>query len=53
MNVARPVSLYAGFPNTVPAMTVNRFCSSGLQSIAQSCERIIAGGADIIIAGGV
>jgi len=53
LNVARPVSLYAGFPNTVPAMTVNRFCSSGLQSIAQSCERIIAGGADIIIAGGV
>jgi acetyl-CoA acyltransferase len=34
-------------------MTVNRFCSSGLQSIAQACERIIAGGADIIIAGGV
>jgi acetyl-CoA acyltransferase len=47
------VALYAGFPSSVPAMTVNRFCSSGLQSIAQSCERIIAGGADIIIAGGV
>ncbi len=53
LNVARPVSLYAGFPSTVPAMTVNRFCSSGLQTIAQSCERVIAGGADIIIAGGV
>ncbi len=53
LNMARPVSLYAGFPNTTSAMTVNRFCSSGLQSIAQSCERIIAGGADIIIAGGV
>jgi acetyl-CoA acyltransferase len=53
LNMARPVSLYAGFPNTVSAMTVNRFCSSGLQSIAQSCERIIAGGADVIIAGGV
>jgi acetyl-CoA acyltransferase len=53
LNMARPVSLYAGFPSSVPAMTVNRFCSSGLQTIAQSCERIIAGGADIIIAGGV
>lgn len=53
LNMARPVSLYAGFPSSVPAMTVNRFCSSGLQTIAQSCERIIADGADIIIAGGV
>ena len=53
LNMARPVALHAGFPDSVPAMTVNRFCSSGLQSIAQSCERIIAGGADIIIAGGV
>jgi acetyl-CoA acyltransferase len=53
LNLARPVSLHAGFPSSVPAMTVNRFCSSGLQTIAQSCERIIAGGAEIIIAGGV
>lgn len=53
LNMARPIGLYAGFPDAVPAMTVNRFCSSGLQTIAQSCERIIAGGADIIIAGGV
>ncbi|MGD2251416.1 MAG: thiolase family protein [Anaerolineales bacterium] len=53
LNMARPVAMYAGFPSSVPAMTVNRFCSSGLQTIAQSCERIIAGGADIIIAGGV
>lgn len=53
LNMARPVALYAGFPHSVPAMTVNRFCSSGLQTIAQSCERIIADGADIIIAGGV
>ena len=53
LNMARPVALHAGFPNSVPAMTINRFCSSGLQTIAQSCERIIAGGADIIIAGGV
>ena len=53
LNLARSVSLYSGFPTSVPGMTVNRFCSSGLQTIAQSCERIIAGGADIIIAGGV
>jgi acetyl-CoA acyltransferase len=53
LNMARSVALYAGFPDSVPAMTVNRFCSSGLQTIAQSCERIIAGGADVIIAGGV
>ena len=53
LNMARPVAMLAGFPDSVPAMTVNRFCSSGLQSIAQSCERIIAGGADIIVAGGV
>jgi len=53
LNMARQVALYAGFPASVPAMTVNRFCSSGLQTIAQSCERIQAGGADIIIAGGV
>jgi acetyl-CoA acyltransferase len=53
LNVARSISLYSGFPDSVPAMTVNRFCSSGLQTIAQSCERVIAGGADIIIAGGI
>ncbi|MCJ7824894.1 MAG: acetyl-CoA C-acyltransferase [Anaerolineales bacterium] len=53
LNVARPIAMLAGFPSSVPAMTVNRFCSSGLQTIAQSCERIIAGGADIIVAGGV
>ncbi len=53
LNMTRQVGLYAGFPASVPGMTVNRFCSSGLQTIAQSCERILAGGADIIIAGGV
>jgi acetyl-CoA acyltransferase len=53
LNVARSIALHSGFPSSVPAMTVNRFCSSGLQTVAQSCERIIAGGADIIIAGGV
>ncbi len=53
LNMARHAGLYAGFPASVPAMTVNRFCSSGLQTIAQSCERILAGGADIILAGGL
>jgi acetyl-CoA acyltransferase len=53
LNIARSIALYAGFPSSVPGMTVNRFCSSGLQTIAQSCERVMAGGADIIIAGGV
>ncbi|WP_123041991.1 acetyl-CoA C-acetyltransferase [Cohnella candidum] len=53
LNFARIMSLYAGFPNTVPALTVNRFCSSGLQSIAFAAERIMLGHADVIIAGGV
>ncbi len=52
-NLARYIALMSGLPNTVSAMTVNRFCSSGLQTIAQSAERILAGGADIIVAGGV
>lgn len=53
LNFARIMSLYAGFPVTVPAMTINRFCSSGLQSIAMAAERIMLGHADVIIAGGV
>lgn len=53
LNMARVVGLLAGFPDSVPGMTVNRFCSSGLQTIALACERILAGGADVIIAGGV
>lgn len=53
LNFARMVGLQAGLPEHVPAMTVNRFCSSGLQTIAIAAERIIAGGADIIIAGGI
>ncbi len=53
MNVARIISLRAGLPVEVPAVTVNRFCSSGVQAIAQAAERIIAGGADVVIAGGV
>ncbi len=53
MNVARLISLLAGFPTSVPAMTVNRFCSSGSQTIALAADTIKAGNADIIIAGGV
>jgi len=53
LNLARPVGLRAGLPDHVPAMTINRFCSSGLQAIAIASERILANGADIIIAGGV
>jgi len=52
MNVARIAALRAGLPYTVPAMTVNRFCSSGLQTIALATERIAAGSADVILAGG-
>jgi acetyl-CoA acyltransferase len=53
MNVARLISLAAGFPSEVPAMTVNRFCSSGSQTIALAADTIKAGNADVIIAGGV
>jgi acetyl-CoA acyltransferase len=52
MNVARTASLRAGLPVETSAMTINRFCSSGLQSIAMAAERIASGGADIIVAGG-
>jgi acetyl-CoA acyltransferase len=51
-NIARIAALRAGLPDTVPAVTINRFCSSGLQSIAMAAEKIRSGGADIIIAGG-
>ncbi|GIO88730.1 3-ketoacyl-CoA thiolase [Paenibacillus faecis] len=53
LNFARIMSLYAGFPVTVPAITINRFCSSGLQSIAFAAERIMLGHAEVVIAGGV
>jgi acetyl-CoA acyltransferase len=53
MNVARLASLLAGLPDTVPAMTINRFCSSGVQSIAQVAQAIVSGQYDIAIAGGV
>jgi acetyl-CoA acyltransferase len=52
MNVARIASLRAGLPVEVSAMTINRFCSSGLQAIAMAAERIMAGGAEVVIAGG-
>jgi acetyl-CoA acyltransferase len=52
MNVARIAALRAGLPVEVSAMTINRFCSSGLQAIAMAAERIQAGGAEVIVAGG-
>ncbi len=52
MNVARIASLRAGLPVQVSAITINRFCSSGLQAIAMAAERIASGGAEVIVAGG-
>ena len=52
LNVARIASLRAGIPVTTSAATINRFCSSGLQSIAYAAERVMAGFADAIVAGG-
>jgi acetyl-CoA acyltransferase len=52
LNFGRTIALRAGLPVEVPGMTVNRFCSSGLQTIALAAERIIANGADCVIAGG-
>jgi acetyl-CoA acyltransferase len=52
MNVARIAALRAGLPVTVSAMTINRFCSSGLQAIALAAERIMSGQGDVAIAGG-
>lgn len=53
LNIARQVALLAGLPDSVPGQTVNRFCSSGLQTIATAAYRIMAGDADVIIAGGM
>lgn len=53
MNVARIASLRAGLPVSAGAMTINRFCASGLQAIALAAERVRGGGADVILAGGV
>ena len=52
-NVARQIALRAGCPVTVPGMTVNRFCSSGLQTIALAAQRILSGEGQIFVAGGV
>ncbi|WP_175969591.1 acetyl-CoA C-acyltransferase [Burkholderia sp. BCC0322] len=52
-NIARQIALRAGLPVTVPGMTVNRFCSSGLQTIALAAQRIIAGEGEVFVAGGV
>ena len=52
-NIARQVALRAGLPVTVPGATVNRFCSSGLQSIAMAAQRVIAGEGEVYVAGGV
>jgi acetyl-CoA acyltransferase len=52
MNLARIASFRAGLPNTAGAMTINRFCASGLQAVALAAERIRSGGAGVILAGG-
>jgi len=52
-NIARQIALRAGMPVTVSGMTVNRFCSSGLQSVALAAQRILAGEAAVFVAGGV
>src|SRR5438046_6916191 len=52
MNVARIASLRAGLPVETSAITINRFCSSGLQAIAMAAERIMSGGAEVVVAGG-
>jgi acetyl-CoA C-acetyltransferase len=53
MNVARQVALRAGCPVTTPGLSINRFCSTGLQTIALASQRIIAGEGDIYVAGGI
>ncbi len=53
LNVARNAALLSGLPDRVPGMTVNRFCSSGLQAIAIAADRVRLGAADLILAGGV
>src|SRR5438874_12034400 len=53
MNVARAAAIRAGLPVESSAMTINRFCSSGLQSIAMAADRIKTGAADVIVAGGL
>ncbi len=52
-NIARQIALRAGLPVSVPGATINRFCSSGLQSIAMAAQRVMAGEGDVFVAGGV
>src|SRR4026209_2567344 len=52
-NIARQIAIRAGMPVTVSGMTVNRFCSSGLQTVALAAQRILTGEAEIFVAGGV
>lgn len=52
-NVARIASLRAGFPVSVPALTINRFCASGLETIAMGAEQILSGRTEVVVAGGV
>ncbi len=52
-NIARQIAIRAGLPASVPGATVNRFCASGLQAIAQTAQRIIAGEGEVFVAGGV
>ncbi|AXE98532.1 acetyl-CoA C-acyltransferase [Paraburkholderia hospita] len=52
-NIARQIALRGGLPVTVPGMTVNRFCSSGLQTIALAAQRVMVGEGDVFVAGGV
>ncbi|MEO1023327.1 MAG: acetyl-CoA C-acyltransferase [Bacteroidota bacterium] len=53
LNIARQIAILGGLPDSVPGVTVNRFCSSGLQTIAMAAERIMSGASDVIVAGGV
>jgi acetyl-CoA acyltransferase len=52
LNMARAALLRAGFPNSIPGQTINRYCASGLQSIASACQQVLAGESDIVVAGG-
>jgi acetyl-CoA C-acetyltransferase len=52
-NIARQIAIRAGCPDSVPGMTVNRFCSSGLQTIALAAQRVLTGEGDIFVAGGI
>src|SRR6059058_5372311 len=52
-NVARMAALLAGFPDSVPGVTVNRLCASGLSAVVEACRAVVAGEGDLFVAGGV